>query len=802
MKPNFALSLSLEGVRLLLRAAGGWRLVGEVMPSTSGFEDELAVMRKTATALAPDGLRCKLVIPNEQIRYLTIQTPGMTPLERRDAARQALDGATPYTVDDLAFDVSEDGDATHIAAVAYETLDEAEAFAETHRFHPVSFVAIPGDNTYLGEPFFGPSKAARTLLTTGQVVEPDGVSIVVIGEAEVPSSKSAAEPVETTPASVTSPHIELADETSLQVGPAEFVGSDGFADKPVFDVADPGLPPRDVISQTAAFASRRKPRETAAKDVLVLTAEPEPNERPITPRPEEMTRGFAEPPVSAPNQRFSEPPTEVLTRGFAETAAPPLVAPKARSVRVPPVLEKAKKTAPQSDMERLTVFGAREQKPRQGAPLYVAFLLTVALLVFLAGIAAWASGYVQDGLAGLFDRSGRASIETEAVQVSPPTLQPAPADVPAALDTATGSVEEASLSDEDAAVLDALRTPLNEDPDDAASPRDEDARASYAVTGIWPQAPQVPQPPALVDIEDLYVTSIDPIEPAFDAVALPPVSDTQSDLMFDDPGSPAAAGTKFSLDNRGLVVPSAQGTLSPDGIEVFAGAPPSRPDAIPERGAPAVEVDPAIALLAGFRPRQRPGDLQETTERATLDGLTRAELAQFRPPIRPISEVETAAAAAAASLVPLSDGATPLAEQDTQSGQASDELAVTASLRPDARPSNFNQIVARAQKTASSAATVGAASIAPRTVTPKIPSSASVTREATVRNAINLRKVNLIGVYGTPSDRRALVRLANGRYKKVQVGDRIDGGRISAIGDSELRYQKSGRNLVLRMPKG
>ncbi|MEC9251008.1 MAG: HAD hydrolase-like protein, partial [Pseudomonadota bacterium] len=53
----------------------------------------------------------------------------------------------------------------------------------------------------------------------------------------------------------------------------------------------------------------------------------------------------------------------------------------------------------------------------------------------------------------------------------------------------------------------------------------------------------------------------------------------------------------------------------------------------------------------------------------------------------------------------------------------------------------------------------------------------------TLRNAINLNRINLIGVYGQPSDRRALVRLSNGRYRKVKVGDRIDGGRVLAIGD-------------------
>jgi hypothetical protein len=60
--------------------------------------------------------------------------------------------------------------------------------------------------------------------------------------------------------------------------------------------------------------------------------------------------------------------------------------------------------------------------------------------------------------------------------------------------------------------------------------------------------------------------------------------------------------------------------------------------------------------------------------------------------------------------------------------------------------------------------------------------------------------VNLIGIYGKPSSRRALIRLGNGRYQKVKVGDRIDGGHVAAISNSELRYSKGGRNVVLKMP--
>ena len=89
-----------------------------------------------------------------------------------------------------------------------------------------------------------------------------------------------------------------------------------------------------------------------------------------------------------------------------------------------------------------------------------------------------------------------------------------------------------------------------------------------------------------------------------------------------------------------------------------------------------------------------------------------------------------------------------------------------------------------------------------QTARPTGPTPATVAKQATIKNAINLRQVNLIGVYGTPSNRRALVRLSSGRYRKVQVGDRIDGGQVVAIGDSELRYQKGGRSVILKMPRG
>ena len=164
-----------------------------------------------------------------------------------------------------------------------------------------------------------------------------------------------------------------------------------------------------------------------------------------------------------------------------------------------------------------------------------------------------------------------------------------------------------------------------------------------------------------------------------------------------------------------------------------------------------------------------------------LGGRTREELAVLRPKVRP------------ASLQQEEIDYTPTA------------LAVVRVPRPKSRPAGLAPSPETQTANLGSTAAIAqdeAGSFQPRAVSPKIPSSASVARQATIDNALNLRKLNLIGVYGTPANRRALVRLPSGRYKKLKVGDRLDGGRVIAIGDTELRYQKKGRNVTLQMPRG
>ena len=169
MKPNFALDLSHDGIGLLHRGADGWHTVGEVSLDDTEFTEKLGSLRQTAAALESGGVTTKLVIPNSQILFKTVEAKGPSQAERDIQIRAALDGTTPYEVDDLVYDWAvaegaEDG-TVRVAAVASETLAEAEAFANEHGFNPLSFVAIPENGHFsTAEPFFGVSKSADALL--------------------------------------------------------------------------------------------------------------------------------------------------------------------------------------------------------------------------------------------------------------------------------------------------------------------------------------------------------------------------------------------------------------------------------------------------------------------------------------------------------------------------------------------------------------------------------------------------------------------------------------------------------------
>ncbi|WP_133065080.1 hypothetical protein [Flavimaricola marinus] len=271
-------------------------------------------------------------------------------------------------------------------------------------------------------------------------------------------------------------------------------------------------------------------------------------------------------------------------------------------------------------------------------------------------------------------------------------------------------------------------------------------------------------------------------EPASDAQPSPTEAETSADdatlpISPEDAlaALPASEQTEAPASDAVERVSTA-GAVSLDGLR-----PPARPlDLAPQEAAP----EPEQVAFAGPRPSLRPASIAPAPPPEEEEEI--AEEAPAEP------DVQSALAAIVAS------APDPLATATPQ--------AVARASRPDARPQNFSRVVSQAQ-TRAAREQPAASAPQPETVSsaaaqPTGPVSSSVASAATTDNAINLRNVNLIGVYGRPNDRRALVRLGNGRYVRVGVGDSLDGGQVAAIGDNSLNYVKRGRTVTLQIPSG
>ncbi len=1090
MVPNFALALSFEGITLLRRMGSAWARIEEVPIDHPDLDAAVVAMRDRAEMLDPRGAEVAVLLPNEQIRYLDVPDLANDDAARMATIKQSLDGATPYAVAELSHDHVRSNGQLQIAAVADETLREAEIFARDHGFTPVCHMARAPEGSFDGAVFFGKAEgwrgavhrpkqaisvvpaneAALTPVTAQAAVPPTpaaetpakpdvpfapATSQVETPEQEAPNTETSASEAQTTSdplvaaspppvaspapdmaepqaivpapdassalpkpqpepqpapelakqaeqaaaqatpepqdskappappmafassraghggkaalspapkpdltaptarkrgpikarftpvaakematrdAGITSDHIdevpeqlkpaavplgravaarkaaqaaEAAQAQAAEAQAAEAQGTETKANIP--PVADPAVqhdaPSRDAANQTpgpvastpGAEKSAPTPQSASLKAARATAPDPEQTPDPAVvegkgkarkggrrkrkappvgaaavPAPAAAAPKIAAPkapgpdgtgavaapaalaarrsdaprnalPPTAPDQSAAVQPRPIAAREattsggggnpLARLAAlrqPAKAAPSAAlataaagaALATTPAVpaQGALNTGidPRDERERMTVFGARQQQRVGGKPRFLGLMLTSALLLFLAGVAAWASVFLEDGLARFF----RSDAPTTAIASLPeiestPVVLEEPAPQSSSSESATAPAEDLPVvPDVTTAIMQELTAPEPEEADDvqlaaletdqlasdlpsAAQPAapalsvpivpraltPEEAAATYAATGYWLRAPGAPRTPPIDAVDQIYVASIDPGIQIFDAVALPdPTAMSQEPPLY-EPGLPPPAGLTFDIDERGVVRATPEGALTPDGLRVYAGLPPVVP---PLRGAVAAPDAPeagpvAVDPLSTFRPLARPVDIIEQRERATLRGISRQELEAFRPEVRPLTAQEEA-----------------IAEQPDARATS---LAVRDSLVPVGRPRDMASIVERTEAERPTQP-IQTAAVAPQAIQPSLPSATSVAQAATVRNAINLNKISLIGVYGTPANRRALVRLASGKYLKVKVGDELDSGRVDAIGEDDLRYTKRGRNVTLKMPRG
>jgi len=881
MTPNFALSLSVDGIRLLHRVPGGWHLAGEVALDSSDLSSDLADLHRTAKALDASGIRCKILIPNDQIRYMSLDTTRAT----EDDIRAALEGATPYAVSELAYDFSRGGGRTYIAAVAQETLDEAEAFAAEHAFTPVSFAAVPEPFTFVGEPFFGAAKGAAK----GAHIDRDTQPVEVIGVAEVPLppkiETAPAEPepktvaVEPTPkpdltppepeAATPAPEAEAKPPETPAEEPAPDVPAVTFASRarptssPTASRTDtpPAAPAIKIEGDQPVFASRSKPvltiphpQDTAASK----TAAPLPNILPAgtAPKVAPPTRDSAA--TSAPANLPPILPAKAAPSAtpVAPAASNPVIKSSVPSRSATPAPNAAGNEPEAKPTAKPATFGSPKPARRAGVggkPRFLGLILTLVLLAFLAAVAVWAS-MLPTSISSLLGFGN----DTQLVQAPDPATAPAGlsasgnvvANVPAVDDEALADLAEPeqppeatafapdtglgleNVTDEAIAALNAALEPPTEVAPEAvaevAPPPDltpppavtvapvgqilspAEAQRIYAATGVWQRAPRLPFTPRVESSDDVFIAAIDPVSSANDAIALPSLALSSPDPVLTAQVSPPPPGTVYDRDERGFILATAEGTVLPDGLIVYAGrpavTPPARPDFAPTTSSPDATdqptaeaaapqgplVTPGGVALAGLRPRPRPQGFTDQVERDTLGGRTVSELAALRPRARP------------EGLAPALPDATTSAIEAAVAGVANfadaSELAVAASVRPDSRPRNFDRVVSAARARTATTSAPAASSTVQASSVPSGPIPGGVARAATEESVLSLRQINLIGVYGASNSRSALVRLANGRIVKVAVGDSLDGGQVSAISETAINYVKRGRTYALQMP--
>ena len=383
-----------------------------------------------------------------------------------------------------------------------------------------------------------------------------------------------------------------------------------------------------------------------------------------------------------------------------------------------------------------------------GKPRFLVLILTTLLLIFMLTIAAWAATAGRDTLARWFGFGGSDTemmADLGASETKPP-LEARPED----------SVEQRGKQ------IAIPPVTVQELPPDTAT---------ALATNIQTASPKEPAPSDQIAGRK-FVSDPKPITPAEQRFSdtgvwtVPPISPFADTEATDADVAEAALDPKIGqADAQGLPATMAQDPASvPTLLEENPTPTQPEPAALP----PLVSAN--FDISAEDHPMARPDDLDVEIQSVALTDIPQDELALFRPAMRP-----------------------PPAQVPPEIELFTNAQSVAISLRPEMRPRGVEFAALAPPPTVAKPSEVQA---------PTAASSMSVIQAATVKNVLNLRDINLIGITGTKRNPNALVRLANGKVLKVKVGDRLNGGRVTAISAATLTYAISGRSITLDMPRG
>ena len=771
MSERWGFDLSMEAVRLMRRDAEQWQEFAREKLEGDDIETRLAALVAKANTDQP----VEIFLPRDQILYTQVELKNADDAE--NAIRSSMDGRTPYALDELEIDwelVSASN--AQVAAVAHETLQEAEAFVTKGGLSVRAFSSLDTPAEFPRPPVF----AEKQPVSEAAPIETDATpafstaratTAVVLEEAE-------AKPEQVADVSTNEPVVKVDDPTPVLQLP-----------KSALPPLNPGAPlprptsePRIHTDIGAVVAQGRAASLTPSSGITIHRrdrAVPTPALAAIAAAlsigiaiiiwtiipTSPQTSGVAEELISA-----TEPETEEVALSEPAPEPEPEIGPYTFAISVAASQPKTTDLAETSPVLKWASIPASN-----GSAIPAALSPTLSL-----------AGDPQPTVVWLAPRPG--------------ALEGLEAFVPSTLSydgntTTDVSTVLASLTTQSDALL--LRADVRDFPD--AKP----LRLPELDT-----APPEPLPPVL-DEDELVAETTEPEALETDK----PVADTivaalDPEVDATTPQLPITDEAPLSLEEESAP------TIEPE-VPV-ADSPATSPEVTEtatEQDAPSTEPDfilPTPTALAAAvpdtAPRIRPAAFEADIERQKFGGRTLVELSEIRPGQRPASAQMEALIALA--------GAPP------------SELAVQTSFVPRGKPGDFDAIVAASilqQRQEREARAVAAATPdtsdaieaalaedaaaepgtrpqdSPRLA---IPSNASVARQATIEDAIRLNRISLVGVFGRPSDRRALIRLPSGQYIKVEVGDRVDGGTVAAISETALQYQKGGRTVALTLPQG
>lgn len=445
---------------------------------------------------------------------------------------------------------------------------------------------------------------------------------------------------------------------------------------------------------------------------------------------------------------------------------------------------------------------------RRGGGVKLGWVLTVALIISLM-VAAALSSYLIEAV----NKYRASTSELAAAQGADADVAPAPAPkIPAGATLAVAPIVRDPASQPAAPTSVLMLSSRAEGsavlvPALAMRPAPRPARGTDAVQGA-------PQDLVLAKLPDSVLPLIDiPAATDLTAIAKPSLSPAprpQTVLDAAKLADPAQAGPAQAG-------PAQAGTASGDSA-LGKARPAPRPQSVLQTATAAAPAPSSLPAAVGSDPA----------------------LAAARPLPRPASVSNLAANTAVTPTTdPLAaDAPAPLARPDPNRSK----LAVTISPSPAFRPKGLKaayeqkQAAALAEAAAKAAAEADAAAVAAAVAAaakaeppaPKAPAKAApkevaaaeeeaeeevtrssgnstrsiVDRQATMKNVLNLSNLNLVGIFGSSANRYALIRQPNGSVKKIKVGDRLNGGRVAAITESEVRYDKGGELQALTMPRG